>query len=109
MMIDLRSETTLNLEQAAARIPPYRRGRPVTTSCILRWILSGVKLPSGDVVKLEGIRLGKRWLTSVEALERFAARQTPGLEGQRGQPPRPPAKRQGASERAAKALEKLGI
>jgi hypothetical protein len=110
-MIDLRNETTISLAQAALKFPPYRLGRPVTASCILRWVLSGVKVPGGGRVKLEAVRLGGRWLTSVEALERFAARQTPGLDAPAGggAAPRPPAKRRKASERAERELAKLGI
>jgi hypothetical protein len=109
-MIDLKHETTITLAQAAARLPPNRLHRPVTASCVLRWVLSGVKVPGGGRMKLEAVRLGGRWLTSVEALERFAARQTPGLDAAtNGAPPRPPASRQRASERAEKELAKIGI
>jgi hypothetical protein len=106
-MIDLKNETSISLTQAARLLPPGRRGRPVTLSCLLRWILDGVKTPHG-VVHLEASRMGGRWLTSVEALERFADRQTPKITD-RLDTPRTPAKRQLASERAARDLEKLGI
>jgi len=107
-MIDLRTETALSLAQAARMLPPGRRGRPVTLSCLLRWVLDGVRLPSGEAVRLEAIRMGGRWLTSVEALERFAARQTPRLaEGISS--PRTPTARDRASRRAGKNLERLGI
>src|SRR5262245_33527542 len=107
-MIDLRTETPLSLAQAARMLPPGRRGRPVTLSCILRWVMDGVRLPTGDTVRLEAIRMGGRWLTSVEALERFAAGQTPRL-GDSPDVPRTPGRRLRASERAARQLEKLGI
>src|SRR5262249_3804223 len=107
--IDLRNETTLSLTAAARMLPPGRRGRPVTLSCVLRWILDGVKLPSGEVVRLEASRLGGRWITSVEALERFAERQTPRLDEDHAPGPGSPTKRQRASERAAKELERVGI
>src|SRR5215831_15466946 len=74
-------EQLLSLPQAARRLPPGRRGRPVTLSCLLRWILSGVPSPDGQRVRLEAVRLGGRWLTSVEALGRFAAALTPTLDG----------------------------
>lgn len=103
----LTQETLLSLTDAARRLPPYRRGRPVSVSCILRWILAGVKTPAG-VVRLEGVRIGGRWLTSSEALERFAAALTPNLADQ---PPLPrtSAARLRASERAEAQLQKLGI
>jgi hypothetical protein len=76
-MIELRNETMISLEAAARMLPPGRRGRPVNASTIFRWIVDGTKTPAGAVVRLDGIRIGGRWLTSVEALERFAAQQTP--------------------------------
>jgi hypothetical protein len=108
-MIDLKDEILLGLAEAAAKLPPFRRGRPVTASCVLRWILDGVKVPGGGKAKLEAVRIGRRWLTSMQALERFATAQTPGLDPQPTATPRPLAARQRASERAARQLERLGI
>jgi hypothetical protein len=108
-MIDLGNETTCSLSQAAKLLPPGRRGRPVSLSCLLRWVLDGVRTSNGTV-RLEAVRLGGRWITSVEALQRFAAAQTPTL----GADPihavrRPSTVRHRASERAARQLDKLGI
>ena len=50
-------ETPLSLTEAARRIPPFRRGRSVTASCIMRWILDGVRTPNGKV-RLEAVRVG---------------------------------------------------
>lgn len=103
-------ETTLSLIAAARRLPPGRRGRPVTLSCVFRWITDGVKLPSGDVVRLEAVRLGGRWITSVEALERFAARQTPDMSSRPAPTPTPPpATRQRAAAKAGAKLERMGL
>jgi hypothetical protein len=106
-MLDIRNETLIGLNQAARMLPPSRRGRPVHLSCIYRWILDGIKTPHGKV-RLEGVRLGGRWLTSVEALERFAAAQTPNLDN-RPQLPRTLNARRRASERAEAQLKKIGI
>ena len=46
---------------------------------VLRWILTGLKSPAGELVRLEGIRIGGKWLTSKEAMQRFAERLTPDL------------------------------
>jgi hypothetical protein len=109
-MIDLTSETLISLSEAARLLPRGRRNRPVTLSCVLRWVLDGVRLPSGSAVRLQAVRMGGRWLTSKEALQRFADAQTPRLDGQPEQPaPRAPSARQRDSERAAAALEKVGI
>ena len=105
--VDLQTETLLTLSQAARRLPPSRQGRPVSLSCVYRWLVTGIRTTRGRV-RLEGIRLGGRWLTSAEALQRFAAALTPDL-ADRPEPPRPLMARQRASERAAQELDKLGI
>jgi hypothetical protein len=106
-MVDLRSEKVLGLAEAGRLLPPGRRG-PVTASCVLRWITKGLLLPSGERVRLEGVRIG-RWLTSVEALQRFAARQTPDLVEESVPLPRSVDERQRASDAAARALDEMGI
>jgi hypothetical protein len=114
--VDLTQEQLLTLSQAARRFPPYRR-RPedqgggmaaVNSSTVWRWCRQGAKVPgTGERVRLECVRLAGRWLTSVEAISRFIARQTPPSE-----PlplPRTPAQRARASERSASALDRIGI
>jgi hypothetical protein len=90
-------------------LPPGRRGRPVSLSCILRWVHTGVPGPSGERVRLEALRVGGRWTTSREALQRFAERLTPHLADEMQPAPRGPAKRRRASERAAAQLDQLGV
>jgi hypothetical protein len=70
-MIDLQNETILSIPQAAKRVPSQRNGAPTHASTVLRWILKGVK-----GVRLEGARMGGRWVTSVEAMQRFSAELT---------------------------------
>jgi hypothetical protein len=108
--IDFSGERTLSLAAAARLLPPGRRGRPVTLSCVLRWVLDGVKTPQG-IVRLEAVRLGGRWLTSVEALERFADRQTPKFDPDAVTAPTPRTSAQchRASERVERELNRLGI
>jgi hypothetical protein len=108
-MIDLQAETVISLSQAARTLPPGRRGKPVTLSCVLRWVLNGVKGPSCEKVRLEAIRVGSRWLTSREAIQRFADRLTPRLDAASPALPRSAAQRQRASERAARELHRIGI
>jgi hypothetical protein len=107
-MIDLQNEKILSLIQAARMLPPGRRGRPVTLSCLFRWVLNGVKTPSGRV-HLEAVRMGGRWITSVEAMERFAARQTPNLETGKADTPFIATNRRRAVQRAGEQLDKIGI
>jgi hypothetical protein len=108
-MIDLSTESPLSLNQAARLLPPGRRDRPVSFSCVLRWVLEGAKAPSGELVKLEALRLGGRWVTSRKALQRFAERLTPRLDDNPAPLPRSPARRQREDERAARQLDEIGI
>jgi hypothetical protein len=71
--------------------------------------LDGAPGPDGRRVRLEAVRLGGRWLTSAEALARFAERLPPRLGVEEAPAPRTPARRQKASERAEKELERAGI
>jgi excisionase family DNA binding protein len=67
-MIDLATETVITLEEAAKRLL-------VNPSTVLRWVTQGTK-----GLKLEAFRVGGRWRTSMEALQRFADAQTPSQE-----------------------------
>jgi len=108
-MLDITCESTPSLAQAANLLPPGRGGARPTLGCDLRWVLKGAKSPSGELVRLEAIRLGGRWLTSREALQRFAERLTPSLDGEPPAAPRTANQRRQASERAARELEGMGI
>jgi len=107
--IDLLSEQLLSLAGAARSIPPARRGKRCHLSTVLRWIAQGARAPSGDRVKLEAIRLGGCWMTSRDALQRFADALTPQQRNERPAMPRSPAARERASRRAERQLERLGI
>jgi hypothetical protein len=108
-MIDLTTETTLSLNQAARLLPPGRRNRPVSFACVFRWVTQGAKGPTGELVKLEAIRVGGRWLTSRQALQRFGERLTPGEVTEQRPVPRSPAARERAIKRAEKELDRIGI
>jgi len=102
----------ISLGQAARRLPSYRESRPVSPSTLWRWISRGVLLADGSHVRLEAVRLGGRWLTSIPALERFTQAQTPAVEAGPAPTPNTPrtlAQRARAAERAAAELEKLGL
>jgi hypothetical protein len=102
-------ERTLRLREVGDYLPTGRRGKRLSLSAALRWVLNGVILSDGRRVRLEAVRCGGKWITSLEALERLAAAQTPRLDGDPVPPPRNPAARRRASERAAKELEQAGI
>jgi hypothetical protein len=106
---NLLAETLLGLYDAARKLPPGRGGRPVSFSCVLRWITSGAPGPDGRRVKLEGVRVGGRWLTSEQALARWAERLTPCLDPDPVPAPRTPTQRRKAAERAGEQLAQNGI
>jgi hypothetical protein len=97
------------LSRAARRFPAYRLGRPVTLSCLVRWITAGVRGPDGERIRLEAARLAGRWLTTPQAVQRFIAAQTPDLDTAPVPAPRSRSSRRRASERADAALRKLGF
>jgi hypothetical protein len=97
------------LTRAARRVPRTRRDRPVTLSCLLRWITIGVIGPSGERIKLEAARLAGKWVTTPGAIRRFVAEQTPRVDAEPVPAPRSPGKRRRASERAAEELQRKGL
>jgi hypothetical protein len=107
-MIDLSTETVFSLREAAKVLPPARRGRPVSFQCVLRWVLDGTRAADGQLIKLEALRLGARWVTSRQALQRFAEALTPQASGNQV-PTRTPRQRRKAAEKAERELEQLGI
>src|SRR5262245_25487625 len=108
----LLNETLISLAAAARMIPPHRGSR-TAPSTVFRWLTRGVRLPGGQILRLEGLRLADRWLTTCEAVQRFlvAQHEAHGLHASNPgpTPPRTPAQRQRAAERAAARLEDLGI
>src|SRR5262245_51788545 len=101
--------SALSLSKAARQFPSFRQNRPVAPSTVFRWIRFGVLLPDGRRVRLEAIRLGGRWLTSAQAIERFIACQTPQFSDGPVSTPRTVRQRQRAAERAGEELEQMGI
>lgn len=105
---NLLHESLLSLGQAARRIPPYR-GCKTNPSTIFRWLRDGVRLPNGELLRLEGMRLAGRWLTSEQALDRFLAAQdlecNPNLQLIPAAPMRTATQRRRASERAAREID----
>src|SRR4051794_8499124 len=67
----LLDETVVYLSDVPGHIPPGKDGRRTHLSTVVRWKDRGVR-----GVRLEAVRLGGRWVTSLEALARFAARVT---------------------------------
>jgi len=108
MSIDILNETILSLRDAAKLVPPYRIGRPVSFNCVLRWILDGSRAVNGQTVKLEAVRLGARWVTSREALARFAQALTPTMKDRTAGPAPTTKQRRKQADHAASELAKMG-
>jgi hypothetical protein len=93
---------------AAARVftTALRGGRPVHPGTVARWIQRGPRLSDGRCVRLEGMRIGKKWLTSRPAIVRFLAAQQP--VDQEPLIRRSPAERQRADADARAKLAESG-
>jgi len=104
-MIDLRKAQ--GLHHWAKVLAPGRNGAPVSVSTLVRWILNGLIAPDGSRVYLEATRLGHRWLTDEDAIQKFAERLTPisGASCSR----QSPAARRHADERADRDLARRGL
>lgn len=107
--VPLKGEKLITLKDVIKLYPP-RNGKRLALTTVIRWIIRGCRGRSGELVKLEAIRNGNRWLTSDEALDRFNATLT--AETLTGTAPhrsgRSPAERRQAHERAEAKLKALG-
>jgi Protein of unknown function (DUF1580) len=112
----LLQEQLISLSQAGRRFPKSRHGKAthLTPSAIWRWVTDGVRAADGRRVKLEAVFVAGRWLTSIEAIERFVTAQQPTggqlcpiTSGPSRSPS--PADRRRAAEKAGNELEKLGM
>jgi hypothetical protein len=75
MAINLDKEPLITLVVGAKLLPPSRQERPVHVSFLIREIHKG---------NLEAVRVGSRWATSVEAIERWLRRQTERALAEKG-------------------------
>lgn len=65
----IKSENPIDLPTAASVFPRGEMFRSVSIRAVFRWIIGGKK-----GVKLEAVRIGGKWYTSVEAISRFCER-----------------------------------
>ena len=71
----LNGERLFSFSTIAAKLPGHRGNAHANASTVFRWATKGVRV--GDVlVKLEVVRLGTSWKTSLEAVARFSAKLT---------------------------------
>ncbi|MFO0847215.1 MAG: DUF1580 domain-containing protein [Gemmataceae bacterium] len=95
-------EKTIRLDRAA-------RYLKVNVLSVRRWVKTGV-LINGSRVRLEGQRVGGRYVTSVQAVRRFlAATDLPPPAPSAEPAVRTPAEASRAARRALEELSKMGV
>jgi hypothetical protein len=103
MAIDLQTETIIDaLREGPAYLGAGRNGKPPHKSFMIRAITKG-----SNGHKLEALRVGSRWITSIEALQRWAEAQTAAKIPGTSKPTT--VTRRGAAERATRELDRLGF
>ena len=75
MAIDVKKEKLITFGGLVKTLPRRRRGKPTHISTGLRWRSLGLK-----GIKLEAVRVGGVWMTSMEAFQRFTDRLTAQAE-----------------------------
>ena len=108
-MIDISTESSLSLAELSNTLPAGRGGKKPSLGCILRWIRSGARNPSGQRVRLRAARIGGRWFCSREAVKEFISALTPSLDVDSPTTPRTSTSRLRAAQKAADVLEEFGI
>jgi hypothetical protein len=105
------TETMLPLTEVPSALPRSRGAKSgrVAFSTVLRWVVKGVQGPNGKIVRLEALRVGGRWITSHEAIGRFAERLTPAFAAKPEAVPRSAGRQRRAAERAGRKLERFRI
>jgi hypothetical protein len=109
-VIDLTSEKALGLDEICKILPPSRGAKKTSFTTVLRWIQKGARAANGQVVRLEALRLGCKWISTREAVQRFALKLTEGATSDApNATPRTPGRRQRAAEQAGQQLTSMGI
>jgi hypothetical protein len=99
----------LSFPEAAKLLPSTRAGRPVNAATVWRWALRGVRLPDGRLLRLGAVRVSGHYVTSVAAIGRFIdAQQSADYDAEPAASPRPPGRRQRASDAADGELKRRG-
>jgi hypothetical protein len=85
------SEDAKPLGKLSKALPALGRGnvRP-SLQCLLRWVTKGVRRASdGQLVKLQAIRFGDKWVSSLQRIAYFCAQLTPvTTDADEEEPPR---------------------
>lgn len=92
----------------ARHLPSLRiDGRAPDLATVWRWSQKGLKLPSGERIRLEVLSIGGRRVTTAQAIMRFIEASNPD---RREQPPgRSPRQQQQAASKAVRDLKAEGF
>ena len=105
----LLAETLQSFSEAAKKIPAYRgTAEHADPSTVFRWANRGCRAADGSLVKLQVVRVGGRYLTSVEAIQRFFESLNTDAVLPKARP-RSATKRRRASQRASDELKAAGV
>lgn len=98
MGIDIRAETLIPIGDVPHYLPRSKAGRKVSLATVHRWRQRGVQ---GR--RLEAIKVGGRWYTSAEALQRYIDRLSHESDGGR----RDADRQLGAHEQASAEAQRI--
>lgn len=70
----LLSEELIPVQELPALLPPSASGRRLHRAAVWRWVRDGLKSVDGSRVRLQALRMGRRWVTSKQAVARFFRR-----------------------------------
>lgn len=77
-LLPLNGEKLISLSTVGEMFPGHRGNAHINASTVFRWVNRGVRLPNGDRLRLEAVKVGVRWLSSAEAVSRFVRALTAG-------------------------------
>jgi hypothetical protein len=109
MAIDLSVERAISPAEAAAIWGASRGGRPTHPTRVLKAIKVGTPVPGGGRVFLDGLRLGGGWVTTREAIQRYALTLTAAATGRAAAPAPVTPARARALARVDRDLDAAGI
>lgn len=109
MPTSILNENPIPLAEAAKLLPSCRRGRPIHPSTLARWATRGARGKGGQRVLLTVWKIGGALVTSQASIDQFIAALSAHPDAPAAAPPRTPAQRNRASERAAAKLAAAGI
>ncbi len=76
MSINLLSERPISIAVARRQHIPKIDNRPISPATGYRWIKKGVLAGDGTRVRLSAVRIGRKYMTTAEAVQRFLAELT---------------------------------